>query len=103
MAFSKFRMPQNFNGFPKCPCCLCKDFTKVKVETGYLFKCDKCKNAFFSWELGINDSIAPIDPVIHPHIKAWNSSKTRNEVAETVHNMEKDGSKALRVRKPWEL
>ena len=105
MATSKFRMPQNFSGFPSCIRCGSKNFTRVKghITEEYYYKCDVCHWLYKEKELGIDSTPATEDKILHPHIKAWNSSKMRNEVAETVHNMEKEGSKPLRVRKPWEL
>lgn len=105
MATKYLAMPSNFTKFPECPHCQCKNFTR---ETGKLtgkqyYVCDSCDMAWESAELGIDTSTATPDPVLHPHIKQWNSPSKRNEVAEVVHNMEKEGSKPLRVRKPWEL
>ena len=119
MAYNSFKMPSNFRGFPSCPNCGHKNFTRKEQfyegeDAGHaekceiLYICDSCKMSFFEDELKfpneepteeIKDELDPL----HRHNKDWNSPSMKARVEQTCEEMKARGEKVIRVRRPDEL
>lgn len=113
MTYSQYKMPKGFRGFPSCPECGEKNFTRHPIEyfgkDDYYFTCDSCGEVCIEENLVYPDSGVesdetpePEDP-LHRSIKDWSKPEMRRRVEEAVQHEIEQGNKVFRVRRPDQL